>query len=189
MFLFDFDLLLEELRNHENKDKKDVIEKFEKNFGPVAGTVQDQNRYKEYVSRVQVIEYAIPFASKDDFDRGLLCQLAAGSFSSEVALDWNENGEIEYVISVENAGQTIAKKVSELFGYQIDRLFKIYCEEQMNLQNHIHENAQEKTEIMAQRDYKLRQWKLRLDHLNSKKEKEKEQEERADKLGNLMDQL
>ena len=118
-----------------------------------------------------------------------MCQLAAGSFSSEVALDWNENGEIEYVISVENAGQTIAKKVSELFGYQIDRLFKIYCEEQMNLQNHIHENAQEKTEIMAQRDYKLRQWKLRLDHLNSKKEKEKEQEERADKLGNLMDQL
>lgn len=32
MFLFDFDLLLDELRNHENQEKKDVIEKYEKNF-------------------------------------------------------------------------------------------------------------------------------------------------------------
>ena len=59
----------------------------------------------------------------------------------------------------------------------------------MNLQNHIHENEQEKEEIIAQRDYKLRQWNLRLDHLNTKKEQEKEQAERSDKLGNLMDQL
>ena len=76
-----------------------------------------------------------------------------------------------------------------MFGYQVDRLFKIYCEEQMNLQNHIFENEQEKKEILAQRDYKQRQWKLRLDHLQSKKEKEREQEARADKLGSLMDQL
>ncbi len=189
MFLFDFDLLLEELRNHENKDKKEVIEKYEKNFGPVTGTVQDQNWYKEYVNKFQIIDYAIPFASKEDFDYGLLCQLAAASFSSEVALDRNEEWAISYVISVENAGQTIAKRVDELFGYQIDRLFKIYCEEQMNLQNHIHENEQEKQEIFAQRDYKLRQWKLRLDHLQSKKDKEVETKDRADKLGNLMDQL
>jgi hypothetical protein len=59
----------------------------------------------------------------------------------------------------------------------------------MNLQNHIHENEQEKQEIFAQRDYKLRQWKLRLDHLQSKKDKEVETKDRADKLGNLMDQL
>lgn len=189
MFLFDFNLLLEELRNHENKEKKEVIEKYEKNFGPITGGVEDQVWYKEYVSKFDAVEYAIPFASKDDFDRSLLCKLAASSFSSEVALDWNENDEKEYIISVENAWQTIAKKVSELFGYQIDRLFKIYCEEQMNLQNHIFENEQEKAEIMAQRDYKLRQWKLRLDHANTKKEQEKEANERAWKLGNLMDQL
>ncbi len=188
MFLFDFDLLLDELRNHENQDKKEVIEKYEKNFWPITGGVQDQIWYKEYITQFETIEYAIPFASKEDFDWGLLCQLSAGSFSSEVALDWNEDA-IEYVISVENGGQTIAKKVSELFGYQIDRLFKIYCEEQMNLQNHIFENEQEKVEILAQRDYKLRQWKLRLDHLKSKKEKEVEQSQRSDKLGNLMDQL
>ena len=103
MFLFDFDLLLDELRNHENKDKKEVIEKFEKNFGPVTGGVQDQVRYKDYVSKFEAIEYAIPFASKDDFDWSLLCQLSAASFSSEVALDRNEEGVIEYVISVENA--------------------------------------------------------------------------------------
>lgn len=189
MFLFDFNALLEELRNHENAEKKEVIEKFEKNFGPIAWTVQDQNWYTDYVSKFDPIEYAIPFASKEDFDWKLLCQLAAASFSSEVALDRNEEDAIEYVISVENAGQTIAKKVSELFGYQIDRLFKIYCEEQMNLQNHIHENEQEKAEILAQREYKLRQWKLRLDHLNSKKEVEQENKDRGDKLGSLMDQL
>lgn len=32
MFLFDFNLLLEELRNHENSEKREVIEKYEKNF-------------------------------------------------------------------------------------------------------------------------------------------------------------
>jgi hypothetical protein len=190
MFLFDFNLLLEELRNHENSEKREVIEKYEKNFWPISGSVQDQKRYKEYVSNFPVVEYIVPFASKDDFDWGLLCQLSAASFSSEVGLNWNEeNTEAEYIISVENGGQVIAKKVSELFGYQIDRLFKIYCEEQMNLQNHIHENEQEKEEILAQRDYKLRQWKLRIDHLSTKKEQEKEQAERSDKLGNLMDQL
>lgn len=189
MFLFDFDLLLEELRNHENKDKKEVIEKYEQYFGPITGSIQDQTWYTEYVSKFDLVEYAVPFASKEDFDYGLLGQLAAASFSSEVALDRNEEWSIVYVISVENAGQTIAKRVDELFGYQIDRLFKIYCEEQMNLQNHIHENEQEKQEIFAQRDYKLRQRKLRLDHLQSKKDKEVETKDRAWKLGNLMDQL
>lgn len=150
--------------------------------------MEDQLRYKEYINKFETVEYIIPFPSKEDFDWNLLCQLAAASFSSEVALDFSPDG-IEYVISVENSGQTIAKKVSELFGYQIDRLFKIYCEEQMNLQNHIHENEQEKAEILAQREYKLRQWKLRLDHLKSRKEKELEQSERSDKLGSLMDQL
>lgn len=190
MFLFDFDQLIEELKNNENKDKKEVIDQYEKNFWPIGGqTVQDQIWYQEYVSKFQTVEYAVPFSSKDDFDYGLLCQLAAASFSSEVALDINEEWTMEFVISVENGWQTIAKKVSELFGYQIDRLFKIYCEEQMNLQNHLHVNEQEKQEIIAQRDYKLKQWKLRLDHFATKKEQEQVTKDRADKLWNLMDQL
>ena len=91
MFLFDFDQLIEELKNNENKDKKDVIEQYEKHFGPIGGqTIQDQVWYKEYVSKFQTVEYTVPFSSKDDFDYGLLCQLAAASFSSEVALDINE---------------------------------------------------------------------------------------------------
>lgn len=189
MFLFDFNLFLEYLRNHENKDKKEVIEKYEENFWPITGDIKDQLWYKEYISLFDHVEYSVPFSSKEDFDYTLLAQLAAGSFSSEVLLDVNEEWLSEFVISVENGGQTIAKKVSELFGYQIDTLFKIYCEEQMNLQNHIHQNEQEKKEILAQRDYKLRQWKLRLDHLSVKKEKEQEKEKRSDKLDNLMGQL
>lgn len=49
----------------------------------------------------------------------------------------------------------------------------------MNLQNHIHENEQEKEEILAQREYKLKQWKLRMDHflLNKNKNKNKLQDQ------------
>lgn len=32
MFLFDFNLFLDELRNHENAEKKEVVEKYEANF-------------------------------------------------------------------------------------------------------------------------------------------------------------
>lgn len=61
--------------------------KYEENFGPITGDLKDQIWYKEYVSKFQPIEYAVPSASKEDFDYVLLAQLAASSFSSEVALD------------------------------------------------------------------------------------------------------
>jgi len=46
-------------------------------------------------------------------------------------------------ISVENEGNVIAKMVNELYPFQIDRLYQIYIEEQMNLQNHLTESIAE----------------------------------------------
>lgn len=188
MYLFDFNGFLEELRGHENPEKKETIEKYEKNFGPIVGDIKDQIRYKEYVSEFEMVSYETPIWSKEDFDRDLLWQLAAWSFSSEVMIDYIDD-KVEFVISVENWGTTIAKKVSELLWYQVDRLHKIYIEEQMSLQNHIFENEKEKEEIIAQREYKQKKWTLVIDRLNSKKEWEAKEKERSDKLSNLMDDL
>lgn len=188
MFLFDFNGFLEELRNHENQDKKDTIEKYEKNFGPITWDIKDQIRYKEYISHFNVPNYETPAGSKDDFDWELLGQLAAWSFSSEVIMDYIEDN-IEFVISVENGWSTIAKKISELLWYQVDRLYKIYIEEQMSLQNHIFENEKEKEEILAQREYKTKKRVLIVDRLSAKKEWEVKEKERNDQLSNLMDNL
>jgi hypothetical protein len=46
-------------------------------------------------------------------------------------------------ISVENEGNVISKMVNELYPFQIDRLYQIYVEEQMNLQNHLTESIKE----------------------------------------------
>lgn len=188
MFLFDFSGFLDELRNHENPEKKETIEKYETNFGPIAWDIKDQVWYKEYITNFSVPTYETPIGSKDDFDRELLGQLAAGSFSSEVIMDYIEDN-LEFVISVENGWATIAKKISELLGYQVDRLFKIYIEEQMSLQNHIFENEKEKEEILAQREYKQKKWTLIVDRLNAKKEWEVKEKERNNQLSNLMDDL
>ena len=188
MFLFDFKGFLEELRSHENPDKKETIEKYEKNFWPITWDIKDQIWYKEYISHFTVPSYATPVSSEEDFDWELLWQLAAWSFSSEVIMDYVEDN-IEFVISVENGGTTIAKKVSELLGYQVDRLYKIYIEEQMSLQNHIFENEKEKEEILAQRDYKEKKRSLVVNRLNAKKEWEVKEKEREGKLSNLMDDL
>lgn len=188
MFLFDFNWFLEELRSHENPDKKETIEKYEKNFGPITWDIKDQVWYKEYISSFIIPTYETPVGSKEDFDRELLWQLAAWSFSSEVIVDYIEDN-IEFVISVENGWTTIAKKISELLWYQVDRLYKIYIEEQMSLQNHIFENEKEKEEILAQREYKSKKWALIVDRLNAKKEWEVKEKERNDQLSNLMDDL
>ncbi len=188
MFLFDFNGFLEELRTHENPDKKETIEKYEKNFWAIIWDIKDQVWHKEYISHFNVPSYETPSWSKDDFDRELLWQLAAWSFSSEVIMDYVDNN-IEFVISVENGGSTIAKKVSELLGYQVDRLYKIYIEEQMSLQNHIFENEKEKEEILAQREYKEKKRALIVDRLTAKKDWEVKEKERESKLSNLMDDL
>ncbi|MBL0057006.1 MAG: toll/interleukin-1 receptor domain-containing protein [Chitinophagaceae bacterium] len=115
---------------------------YEKAYGTVVGDIYQQHWYVDYVSRFS--NYAEPFAIpeelEEDFDWQLLFNLAAASFSSRLKLvrkdDEKAGGETkpELVITVSTEDNEISKKVSELWGFQILRLFEIYVAEQIELQ-------------------------------------------------------
>lgn len=154
--LFNFQMFVSELR--ENPDKKEVVTKYEKYFDAIEGTIQDQLWYKDYMSKFNTIPYIVPAELVNDFDWNLLMQLIGGSFSSEGSLLKTDTGNYEFVISVKSGDQTVIKKASELWGFQVLRLFEIYSEEQMNLQILIEEDKNEKEAIEAQRRILLPKW-------------------------------
>lgn len=186
--LFDFKSFIDELR--ENSEKKELIEKYEKFFWNIEGEIIDQIWYKDYVSTFAAIDYLVPEELKDDFNWILLMQLVASSLSSEWFLNIEEWKKIpEFTISVQSWDQLVIKKVSELWGFQILRLYEIYLEEQMNLQILISEDPKEKADIEASREKQFNRWKLVLDTLNKEQLLKQEKIEKEAKLSNLLDQL
>jgi len=93
------------------------------------------------------------------------------------------------VISVQSGEQLVVKKMSELRGFQVLRLYDIYIEEQMNLQILLHEEEKEKEAIFAQREQKQQRWKLVLDNWGKEQSKKQYESEKEQKLGDLMSQL
>ncbi len=186
--LFNFQTFVAELR--ENAEKKEVIEKYEKFYGTIEGELVDQARFKEYVSKFPATQYTVPEELKADFDWELLMMLVASSFSSDGLLDHEEWVELpEFVISVQSGDQVVVKKISELWGFQILRLYEIYAEEQMNLHILIAEDEKEKDAIIAQRESRLKRRQLVLDNLEKEHLQEQDKAEREGKLDNLMGQL
>jgi hypothetical protein len=131
--LFDFNAFIWELR--ENPEKKEIIEKYEKAFWKISWWLKDQNRYTNYLINFKPQSYKVPEELENDFDRDLLQQLVLGSFSSDYELkkeNWENKPEL--YIAVKSWDQSIVKKVSELRSFQIQRLYEIYIEEQLNLE-------------------------------------------------------
>lgn len=186
--LFDFQWYIAELR--EKQDKKQIIEKYEKAFWPVTGNIRDQIRHKEYVINFRSLWLAVPEELKEDFDRDVLVQLIASSFSSECVIEKDkEKQTLELIISVKSWDQTVVKKLSELRSFQVLRLYEIYIEEQMNLQVLIQEDEKEKAAIIAQRQARIQKRKLMIENLNKEELVQKAEEEKKDKLEDLYSQL
>lgn len=186
--LFDFQKFIQDLR--ENAEKKEVVEKYEKLFGPIEGQIQDQIWYKEYIYQFSTLSYKVPDEITKDFDRNLLMQMVSSSFSSDGLMDFDATNDLpEFVISVQSGDQIVVKKVTELRGFQVLRLYEIYAEEQMNLQILIAEDEKEKEAIMAQREARFNRWKLVLENLNTERLKAEEKKDKEGKLGNLYDSL
>lgn len=195
--LFNFQTFIQELR--ENPEKKEVVEKYEKFFWTIEGTLKDQIWYKEYIEPFPTLAYIVPDELEKDFDWSLLMQLVASSFSSDGLLDSKkekkEDGKKtnkdesklpEFIISVQSGDQVVVKKISELRWFQILRLYEIYAEEQMNLQILIAEDEKEKAAIMAQRDSRKHRRTLVLENLEKEKLQKQDQVEREGKLDDLM---
>lgn len=201
--LFDFKAFIEELR--ENPEKKEVVEKYEKLLWPIEGDTKDQIWFKEYSCEFETVEYLVPEELQEDFDWKLLMQLVASSLSSDWFLsyrsekEWEdkdldaakitENQKPEFTISVQSGDQVVVKKVSELWGFQISRLYEIYIEEQMNLQVLMMEDEKEKDAIISQREAKKNRWTLVIENLKKEKLEQIEKEEKEEKLDDLMSQL
>jgi hypothetical protein len=186
--LFDFQAYIADLR--EKAEKKQVVEKYEKAYGPITGGMKDQVWYKEYVINFKPMKVEVPEELKDDFDWDILIKFVASSFSSECVLEKNLEKEIlELVISVKSGDQTVVKRLGELRSFQVLRLYEIYIEEQMNLQALVHDDEKEKAAIVAQRQARIQKRKLMIDNLDKEELIKAAEEEKESKLEDLMGQL
>ncbi len=198
--MFNFQSFIEELR--ENDEKKELIEKYENFFGPIQWDVKDQIWYKEYLINFKTIPYMVPEELKNEFDWDLLLKLVAWSFSSECYFEKPEVKEWEdlpvdenwqkiwdLTIAVKSWDKSVVKKVSELWSFQILRLYEIYIEEQMNLQILIKEDENEAKAILSNRQARLQRRKVMLDSLDRDQLKEEAKKEQEQKLDDLMSKL
>ena len=187
--LFDFPAFIEELK--EKEDKKEIVEKYEKYFWKIEWDIKDQIWYTDYLSKFPSQSYLTPEDLEDDFDRDILEKLVIGSFSSDYELKQdNKDGEWELYIAVKSWDQSIVKTVSELWSFQILRLYEIYIEEQMNLQILMNEEDEswesEQEALMSERQVRLKKWTAVIDTLNRWKEAEAAKKEQEATLGDLM---
>ena len=187
--LFDFPAFIDELR--EKEDKKEIVEKYEKLFGKIQGDIKEQVWYKNYLSQFPSQVYITPEDLDDDFDWDMLQKLVVGSFSSDYELKQQDKDSwFELYIAVKSWDQSIVKTVSELWSFQILRLYEIYIEEQMNLQILMEwgewEEEWEKEALLAERQVRLKKWNAVLETLNRSQEAEEAKKEQEATLGDLM---
>ena len=183
--LFDFPAFIEELR--EKEDKKEIVEKYEKYFWPIKGDIKDQIWYKDYLTQFPFQSFITPEDLEDDFDWDILEKLVVGSFSSDYELKQDKEEWWELYIAVKSWDQSIVKTVSELWSFQILRLYEIYIEEQMNLQILMNEEDEEgeKEALISERQVRLKKWNT----VNRGKEAEAAKKDQEAALGDLMWQL
>lgn len=185
--MFNFKEFIENLK--EKAEKKDIIEKYEKLVEPLSNKFEDTIIYRDYLSKFNMEELNLiyPESIDESFDWDLLLRLIVSSFSSSYLLNVDKNSEkMEMIINVSAWEKHIAKKLQELWWFQISRMYEIYIEEQMNLEILAHEDENEKDIVLTQRTSNLDKWQLTLNKLDYNKEKIKEEEERQEKLDDLM---
>jgi len=188
--LFDFSAFVEELRQKE--DKKEIVEKYEKIFWSIEWQIKDQKWYQEYVKEFDNLPYSIPEDLKKDYDWDLLQQLVVASFSSDYEFKADpskDDKKKELFIAVSKWDQSVVKTVSELWNYQVLRLFEIYVEEQINLHALKYEDDKEKDAIDQERSIRRRKWMAIQETLNKDEVAKQVQKEQSEKLSSLYDQL
>ncbi len=170
MSLFDFKAYIDSLL--EDKNKKEVVEKYTNLVEDITKIekVEDTIFYKNYVHLFPTFDYLVPIELKDDFEWNLLLQLATSSLSTKVSVEYNkEKTGIEVIITVVTNDTKVTKKVSELWSFQVLRLFEIFIEEGMNLESLAKEGESEKKGIQTQRKQRLhsaKRNKLLVDKFN-----------------------
>ncbi len=182
--LFDFGAFIQDLR--ENPEKKEIVEKYEKFFGPISGWIKDQIWFTEYLTNFKTTKFLVPDELEKDFDRALLQQLVLGSLSSDYELKWEKDQDPELFIAVKSWEQSVVEKVSELRSFQVQRLYEIYIEEQLNLHILKQEDENEKNAIEQERTMRQKRRQAILDTMGIAKEQDEAKIEQSKNLDDLM---
>lgn len=172
--LFNFQGIIAELK--ENHDGEENWEKFIEGMDEDS-VIEDMPFYKDYLSKFDVER---PFdgynlaaleeekLSKDDLF--LLFRLIISSFSSSYEILYDkESNSIDFAISVKAGEQTITKTISELWAFQIIRMFEIYVNEQINLSIEDYD-PDEMEEFEDQRKLRLMVFEKNLRRLRDQKD-------------------
>jgi hypothetical protein len=130
--IYDYKTFVEELT--EKTNGPEIIKKYTEIYGSFPETLEEC-AFFEYLNSFNEIKYQIPTEIADSYDWGILLKLIAASFSSDYWFTYeNDDNCPELYISVKSGDTSALKKVSELWSFQILRLFEIYFKEQFELQ-------------------------------------------------------
>ncbi|MBO4531870.1 MAG: hypothetical protein J5767_14665 [Paludibacteraceae bacterium] len=172
--LFNFQGIIAELK--ENHDGEENWEKFIEGVDEDS-VIEDMPFYKDYLSKFDVERSFDGYnlaaleeekLSKDDLF--LLFRLIISSFSSSYEILYDkESNSIDFAISVKAGEQTITKTISELWAFQIIRMFEIYVNEQINLSIEDYD-PDEMEEFEDQRKMRLMVFEKNLRRLLDQKE-------------------
>jgi hypothetical protein len=183
--LFNFQSFIDEMR--EKPDKKEIVEKYESLYGPIQWDAEEQLWYTDYLTNFSYIPFSTPDELWDDFDWSLLEKLVAGSFSSDYELKYDEEKALhELYIAVKSWDQSVVKTVSELWSFQMLRLYEIYVEEQMNLQILRKEDEGWETAIDSERDMRLKKWNAVIDTMWREQMAKEVKADQEEKLWDLL---
>ena len=161
VMIFNFQGFVHQLS--EDTHKAQIVTEYERLYpGELSKPLEQQLWYIDYVSTFKTVPIAVPEEVKNDFDWNLLVRLAASSFSSDIKLIARKDAtECDIRITVSNNGEHASKILSELWAFQIFRLYSVYIEENMQLQILIASDIREKEAILDQRKYRIELWNYR----------------------------
>ena len=174
--LFNFQSFIDEMR--EKDEKKEIVEKYENLYWPIQWDIEDQLWYKEYLTKFDFVPFLTPDELGNDFDWNLLQKLVTGSFSSDYELKFDESGD-----------QSVVKTVSELWSFQMLRLYEIYIEEQMNLQILKKEDESEQWAIDSEREMRLKKRNAVRDTMGREQMAKEVKADQEEKLWDLLGKL
>lgn len=158
---FNLQVYIEKLRL--DKEKKEIIQNYEKHYGKIVGGIHDQIWFIDYVSKFLPYYEAVksPMQLEDLFDWKLFFALSMSSFASLVELEKPDKilrdplDKIDLVITATTENESKTKKLSELDEFVIIRLFEIYCEQEIVMQTLIAQSGREMVGIYNERLKKL----------------------------------
>ncbi len=183
--LFEYNEFIKELRSRD--EKKEIVEDYSRYYGPQDHvSISETPFYKDYLSKFELpFKLVVPEDLEDDFDWDLLAKLVFGSFSSDYELYFEENKQttseegrrVRLHISAEKQGEYVVKELSELWSFQILRLYEIYIEEQMKLFSLLKEDEEEGESVYDKQSLLLHQFRHKINILMGKTDYDKELEE------------